>query len=1005
MTSMLRIFLIACCLLAIHGMQAFTGMVWGQSESGNAESRVQDSLVSLYTFEQFENGVVLDRSGVGEPLNLRVDKPQNVQFRDGRFVVQASVIIASDGPAKKIISAIKSTHELTIEAWLKPLDNRQTGPARIVSISADPSQRNVTLGQDKQHFDLRLRTESTDGNGQPSTGTLDGTVNTLLTHVVCTRSISGETRFYIDGRLLVTKAGSGSLNNWDDGFRLSLANEVSGDRPWLGELSLVAIYGRSLTSDEVLQNFHAGKPATKDYAKLLPAAAEHEVDFVRHIQPLFQKHCFECHSADSEDGGVNLGIRQRAMQGGDHGPIFVANDGANSRLVHLAAGLDKDLVMPPDSEGLSDEDIALLRAWIDQGAKWPEGVDIADPREEQAKTHWAFQPLHAVEVPVVHNAGWCKTDIDAFLLARLEQEGIAPQSSASARQLIRRISLDLVGLPPTPEEVTAFCESADQDVSAAIDSLVDRLLDSRQYGERWGRHWLDVARYADSDGQESDRDRNTAYRYRDFVIRAFNEDMPYDEFVRWQLAGDEYEPNNPQAVSATGFLAAGPFAALPDRLMEDERLRNRFNELDDMLSTVGTGLLGLTLGCVRCHDHKYDAIPARDYYSLLSAFQSGQREEVPLGNTQETVLAYRDFGPTPQPAWLFQRGNYYDRDQPVTLGFVSILTNGKSPQAYWAEAHEQSPLQNSTHQRRAIAEWMTDCEHGAGALLARVIVNRLWQHHFGEGLVRTVGDFGVRSDAPTHPELLEWLANDFVAHGWQMKRLQRMIVTSAVFQQQSRGAAPNTDPENRLLWKMPLQRVEGEVLRDCMLAVSGTLNLESYGPAVKPPIASEAIVARNLTDSYPNDIQDDSSLRRRSVYLFHKRVVPYPFLQAFDKPDAQQSCSRRDRTTVAPQALALMNDPFARMVATEFAGRLIAGSSLEKDEATRRSIWIEQGYQWALSREPKEAERTAAEKFIESQMAQRSARESDSSAAEIQLQAVADFCQVLFSLNEFVYID
>ncbi len=968
--------------------------------------RVTPGLQALYSFDQAENGLIPDKSGAGEPLNLRIDKPQNVQFRSGRMQITTPVTIASDGPATKLIDSIRETGELSIEAWLTPSDLKQSGPARIVSLSIDPSQRNFTLGQDKGRLDVRLRTSSTDNNGQPSTAGPENSLARKLTHVVFTRSAGGEVGLYQDGKRIVSGKVAGDFTNWSNDFRLSIANEITGDRPWLGDLHLVAIYSRALSDADVAQNYSAGVPLGTDFAKLLPPAHEGPVDFVRDIQPIFRQHCYDCHSADHEDGGVNLGIRDRALQGGHDGPIFEVGSSVNSRLIHLVAAVDSKSIMPPETGGLSKLEIGLLRAWIDQGALWPNETDVADPREEKAKTHWAFKRLHEVAVPDVKDATWpqnaapsepqgasrgCQTPIDNFILAKLEEASLTPQQPATARELIRRINFDLIGLPPTPEDVDTFCSAMEKDRTAAITELVDRLLASPHYGERWGRHWLDVARYADSDGQESDRDRPTAYHYRDFVIRSLNNDIPYDQFIRWQLAGDEYEPTNSEAVAATGFLAAGPFAALPDRLMEDERLRNRYNELDDMLSTIGTGFLGLTLGCVRCHDHKYDAIPARDYYSLMSAFHGGERAEVPLGNTNEKVLAYRDLGPDPGPTWLFQRGNYYDRDQPVSLGFVSMLTSGKSPSDYLLTARELSPSKQTTNQRRAMAEWMTDTEHGAGALLARVIVNRIWQHHFGHGLVRTPGDFGVRSESPSHPELLEWLTHDFVQHGWQIKRLHRLILQSAVYQQSSHVAGSNTatsphpDADNRLLWKFPLQRIEGEILRDAMLAVSGTLNTKSYGPAVKPPIAGEAIVARNLKDGYPDKIEDSPEIRRRSIYLFHKRVVPYPLLQAFDKPDAQQTCSRRDHTTVAPQALALLNDPFVRTVSAEFADRL---TKKHPDDSKSQ---LRLAYQLALSREPQDDELFAAEAFVEDQPNQR--------------KALTDFCQTIFALNEFLYVD
>ena len=973
------------------------------TQADETSHRVTQGLQVLYSFDQAENGSIPDNSGAGEPLNLRIDKTQNVQFRSGRMQITTPITIASDGPATKLIDAIRETGELSIEVWLTPSDLKQSGPARIVSLSIDPSQRNFTLGQDKGRLDVRLRASSTDNNGQPSTAGPENSLATKLTHVVFTRSAGGEVGLYQDGKKIVSGKVAGDFANWSNEFRLSVANEITGDRPWLGDLHLVAVYSRALSDADVTQNYSAGVPLGTDFAKLLPPAHEGPVDFVRDIQPIFRQHCYDCHSADHEDGGVNLGIRDRALQGGHDGPIFEVGSSVNSRLIHLVAAVDSKSIMPPETGGLNKQEIGLLRAWIDQGAVWPNGTDVADPREEKAKTHWAFKRLQEVAVPVVKDATGPQTPIDNFILAKLEEAKLAPRQPAAARELIRRINFDLVGLPPTPEEVGAFCIAAEKDRTAAINELVDRLLASPHYGERWGRHWLDVARYADSDGQESDRDRPTAYHYRDFVIRSLNNDMPYDQFIRWQLAGDEYEPANPEAVAATGFLAAGPFAALPDRLMEDERLRNRYNELDDMLSTIGTGFLGLTLGCVRCHDHKYDAIPARDYYSLMSAFHGGERAEVPLGDTTEKVLSYRDLGPEPDPTWLFQRGNYYDRDQPVSLGFVSMLTSGKSPSDYLLTARELSPSKQTTNQRRAMAEWMTDTEHGAGALLARVIVNRIWQHHFGHGIVRTPGDFGVRSEAPSHPELLEWLTYDFVQHGWQIKRLHRLILQSAVYQQCSHLApqdepssgtsamepdsvsSQHADPDNRLLWKFPLQRIEGEILRDAMLAVSGTLNTKSYGPAVKPPIAGEAIVARNLKDGYPNKIEDSPEIRRRSIYLFHKRVVPYPLLQAFDKPDAQQTCSRRDHTTVAPQALALLNDPFVRTVSSEFADRLM------KQHPDDLKSQIRLAYLLALSREPQDDELSAAEAFVMDKANQR--------------KALTDLCQTIFALNEFLYVD
>lgn len=749
-------------------------------------------------------------------------------------------------------------------------------------------------------------------------------------------------------------------------------------------------------------------PRTIDDAARLPAPAERHVDFVQDVQPIFRKWCFECHSQANEEGGLNLGIKLRALAGGASGPVIIAGNSAQSRLVHMIAGIRKSEVMPPDGEPLSGNDVGLIRAWIDQGAEWPSNADVLDVRMQQAKTHWAFQPLKSVQPPAVHDDLWIRSPLDRFILSGLEAEGLQPSLQVPARTLVRRLFFDIIGLPPTLDDIDEFCQAAARDFPLAVQSLVERLLKSPHYGERWGRHWLDIARYADSDGQESDADRPQAYLYRDFVIRALNDDMPFDQFVRWQLAGNEYEPENPLAVAATGFLIAGPYADLGDNLMEEERTRARYDELDDMIATIGTGMLGLTLGCARCHNHKYDAIPARDYYGILKALQSGRRAEVTVRDNKEKIFSYKDGGADPKPAWLLRRGDFTDHSQPVELGFVSLMTRDRVPNDYLKQVRENaSASNNTTFQRRALAEWMTDVDRGAGALVARVIVNRIWQHHFGDALVRTVGDFGVRSEPPTHPELLEWLANDLVQNGWKLKRLHKLILTSSTYQQSGKASnrivestpSRKSDPDNRLRGRMRPQRLQAEILRDAMLAVSGTLNEQVYGPAFKPPIHAEAMLARNVKDAYPGKVDDSAAVRRRSVYMFHKRVIPYPLMQAFDKPDALQTCNRRDPTTVAPQALAMLNDPFVRIVSLDFAQRLLKEAGNDSDR------WIDQGYLLAFGRRPLESEQTAAREFVEQQIKERTARLPQASIDEIRRLALADLCQTWFSLNEFLYID
>jgi hypothetical protein len=733
---------------------------------------------------------------------------------------------------------------------------------------------------------------------------------------------------------------------------------------------------------------------------------------------------------------------------------------------------------------------------------------------DKDRAHWAYRPLRSPAPLAMANEGKARTPVDRFILARLEEKKLGLSRPAGPHTLVRRIHFDLIGLPPTPEEVDSFVGDYSRDPNRAVAALVDRLLASPHYGERWARHWLDVARYADSDGQESDADRPTAHHYRDFVIRSLNDDLPFDTFVRWQLAGDELEADDPQAIAATGFIVAGTHAVLSDNLMEEERIRTRFNELDDMIATTGSAMLGLTLACARCHDHKYDPVPRRDYYRLLCAFNGGDRAQVPLvplaearryreaetkwkaefdaakkrredwlkeakkphetavrdakidalqlddekkallksdaeakaarelarkfakelkvedkdyrpflseneraeGDEREkalkeiqarqpkplpTALAFADFGPEPRETFLLARGDFRAKSEPVELGFLTVLTRGKTPEDYWTAARADRRRNDSTQQRRALAEWMTDTNHGAGALVARVMVNRVWQHHFGQGLVRTVNDFGARCDPPTHPELLEWLAHEFVRGGWKLKPLHRLIVTSAVYLQDtpfdSERAA--VDPDDRLLWRRRPQRIESEILRDAMLAVSGTLNPKMFGPAFKAPVVPEAIQARNMKDPYPNDLKDIPATRRRSVYMFHKRVVQQPLMQAFDGPDAQASCGRRETTTVAPQALALLNDRFVRARAMDFARRVEAEEGDSSDAQVRRA------WRLALGREPSAEELGTATDFLAARMHQRLTRGPAQSPLETRQLALADLCQSLFALNEFIYVD
>ena len=850
------------------------------------------------------------------------------------------------------------------------------------------------------------------------------------------------------------------------------------------------------------------------------AHAAERVDFLRDVQPLLEAHCLKCHGKEKQKGGLRLDSKAEAFKGGDSGERgVVAGRAGESHLIHAVTSQDPEEQMPPRKGGnkpLDAAQIGLLKRWIDDGAEWTDSPETAaaSARSEMKVTdadrqHWSFLPQRDVVPPISADKSWGRTAMDQFIRHSQEARALSPSPAADTRTLVRRVYFDIIGLPPTPEEMARWTER----VGASLDTfgeLVDELLASPHYGERWARHWLDVARYADSNGMEADKDRPNAYRFRDFVIRALNEDMPYEQFVRWQLAGDELAPDNPEAIAATGFLVAGVSSDVNPQLLKEETLRNRANELDDMVSTTSQAMLGLTMACARCHDHKYDPLPTRDYYRLMRIFNSGERRDVPFASSSEVksqtgalaawkeesvaaetkrdewlkqaskpvaeklrnsriaalkisdeekrlltemrevpaakalaerfkkelkiadddyvaalgpneqaqwkdlddrvkaiakrkpdalakAFAFADSGPEPQESWFFERGDFMARKERMDLGFLTVLTSVKTAADYWKTARDAKLRDDSTQQRRALADWMTDRERGAGTLLARVLVNRVWQHHFGTGLVRTSGDFGVRGELPTHPELLEWLTGEFVRSGWSMKHLHRLIVNSATYQQGTAFDEKKNaiDPENRLLWRRRPMRLESEALRDSMLAVAGSLNPAVYGPSFKPPIPAEALQARNVKDPYPGDAKETPETMRRTIYMFHKRVVQYPLMQAFDAPDAQQSCSGRMNTTVAPQALALLNDPFVRTRAAELAKRL------NTEAAGALADQIRLAFQRCLNREPTTGEFVDARDFINKQSASR----TQTNPANAQPLALTDFCQSLFGLNEFIYID
>ena len=991
--------------------------------------------------------------------------------------------------------------------------------------------------------------------------------------------------------------------------------------------------------------------------------------FKSRVRALLSERCLKCHGGEKIKGEFDLATREGLLHGGEDGVSVIPGKSGESRFVKLLKHTEEPY-MPKKEDKLPDDDIAQVAAWIDFGA--PYDQPLIDKGKTKArdvvtaddKKFWSFLPLKRSEPPAVKNPAWPKTPVDNFVLATLDAKGLTPNPAAERRKLIRRLYFDLLGLPPDPDEVEAFVKDPDPQ---AYDKLVDRLLASPHYGERWARHWLDLCRFAESHGYEQDYDRPAAYHFRDFLIKALNEDMPYNRFVKLQLAGDELEPDNPLALMATGYLAAGTHAT---QITANQVEKERYDELDDMTATTGVSLLGMTIGCARCHDHKFDPIPQKDYYRMLATFTTTVRSEVdldlkpeknreakekfdaehkplvdalqkyekeqlpakvekwlndgaklpqtqwqilemasvksvggatlklmddgsylasgtnpkfdtytfvantnvkditgvrlealadpsfvkngpgratngnfaltdfrvtaspgdgkgtavemkllnpkatfeqknlpvkaaidddrksawaidpefgknhaaafefdlPVGFDAGTVLTFTmkfenndghnigrprlsistmpkpltlsgdeashkklaevkkalvipadkrsdkekaalldwfktsdsewtrlnklvqdHLGKAPKPemtkvmisteglpairfhtqgadffdkTYFLKRGDLNQKNGEATQGFMQVLMDSPEQEKHWQVPPPQGA--RTSFRRASLGNWITDVDQGAGRLLARVIVNRLWQHHFGRGIVSTPNDFGVQGDKPTHPELLDWLATELIQQGWHLKPLHKLILTSAVYMQGTEADAARTaiDPENTFLWRRSARRFEAEVIRDSMLAVSGRLDLTMYGPGSL-----------------------DEGQRRRSIYFFTKRSKLIPLMTLFDAPDSLTSLGARSSTIVAPQAMALMNNPQIRECAKSFAKKVAPKPDTALPDA------VQNGYRLALSRAPDADELADSLAFLQSQQDAYKAG-GKTNAGEL---AMTDFCQALMSLNEFVF--
>ena len=704
-------------------------------------------------------------------------------------------------------------------------------------------------------------------------------------------------------------------------------------------------------------------------------AADAPNRFSREIAPIFVKRCLECHSEREASGKLVLSDKTSLAKGGETGPAVVARSPEQSNLLTRVLSGE----MPPPKRGhsqkLSDAEITALRDWIASGAEWPEGrkLDLYEATTEVrgGRDWWSLQPVKRPVIPNLTNLPkqeLIHSPVDAFIQAQLNAAQMQPAPPADRATLIKRVSFDLLGLPPTFDEVQDFVADTAPD---AYERLVDRLLASPHFGERWGRYWLDVVRYADTCGYERDQEKPFAWKFRDWVVQAINADISYDQFILDQLAGDEVAHRNEDSVIATGFLRLGTWNDEPNDADE-----YKYERLEDMVHVTSTAFLGLTVKCARCHDHKFDPIPQTDYYRMAAAFWPGAvdpRGRELLGGPTKDELGYDVMGWTdirqPPPLRLLRKGEPKHPLEVVDPGHLSLIPAMHRPL-------EPAPLgAKTTHRRRQLAEWIAS---PVNPLTSRVLVNRLWMNHFGAGLVRSVDNFGYTGDKPTHPELLDWLASEITSHEGgasftSLKRFHRLLVSSATFRQSSLHPQQEQyvthDAGNRLWWHAERRRLDSESMRDRMLFVGDDLDTRMAGPGFKPTIQAEALEGLSRKDGAwkPSPVNEQ---RRRAVYMFSQRSLLPPLMTTFDFSDTTLPCVQRPVSTVAPQALALLNNSFAHERSTALAARIL--SEVPSASSNSKELWdrqIRRVWQIALSRDPSTGEATAAKAHLEAQAA------------------------------------
>lgn len=800
--------------------------------------------------------------------------------------------------------------------------------------------------------------------------------------------------------------------------------------------------------------------------------------FESDVRPLLKASCQKCHGDDPKKirGGLLLTSRTAILKGGDTGPaVDIKNPAASLLLLSITHKHPDDAYHMPPTGKLTASQIATLTKWVESGLPWTPGDNVSTAPQHAVggpeMSYWAYQPVKQPPVPTVQSPAWVRTPVDAFVLAKLETQGLKPVGPASRATLCRRAYYDLTGLPPTPEQIDAFIADSSPD---AYERLIDQLLASPHYGEKWGRHWLDVVRFAETNGYERDGPKPFAWKYRDYVIRSFNADKPYDRFLKEQLAGDEINRDDPDCVTATGFYRLG----LWDDEPADPPLA-LYDGYDDLVTVAGQGFLGMTLNCCRCHDHKGDFFPQADYYKMVAFF----RDVRPFSNDRNVRSTTNLTDITPPEKRKLYEGELQQReaqvvdltgqltaiedeairkmpaedqrasegpDRPLVVRKVPKYLEGLRKQEYTrlkrrideikakpmpsqefalsvnncqvvpptthvlirgnpgANGPEArpgfptvfrvpdpaiptpSPSARSSGRRTVLANWIGS---PSNPMTARVMVNRVWLYHFGRGIVPTPNDFGKLGEKPSHPELLDWLAADFVEHGWALKRLHKLLMMSNTYRLASTGATANlrADPSNILRWRFDMRRLTAEEVRDSILSVSGNLNPKMYGPSVYPKISDEVLAGISFTDKkahWPGSPPDEAN--RRSVYAFVKRSLRVPILSAHDQADTDSSCPVRYTTTVPTQALGMLNGEFTNSQAVTLAERLRKEFPGDVAKQVARALRLTTG------RIPTEDEVAADVTFLAEFRAKHSLDDAT---------ALIRYALLCLNANEFVYLD